>query len=79
MTIKYNIEVPAEGLPAEFFRNAILIRDDSESTIREKWLADLLIQVGEAHNKLAKALDLGTATVVVEESGFRSGTVPKRS
>lgn len=78
MPAQFNVEVSSDGLPNAFFRQAIMIRNDADSTIREKFLADLLIQVGESHNRLIAALSTGSVVMQVKEDDIRYGNVKEQ-
>ena len=77
--LDFMIEANAEYIPAVVLRNAIMIRDDPSSSLREKMLADILAFTIESHNKTVDALRHGTAVLrVFEKNMHRNVPRPPR-
>ena len=66
MPLKFNIELnDSKNVPHNWFQTVTAIRDDRDSTLREKMLANLVLEFGIIVNDTANQLNFGTATVVV--------------
>lgn len=74
----FNIELAeANGVPDSVVELARMLKFDSDSTLREKQLAWMVIELSNALNKLVVQLNHGTATVVIDETDVNYGEIQR--